>query len=87
MDTASLLDNVSRRLYVIVFVAVAVLAIGRVRQYLRLRHFRGPATSGFSWLWHSKAVISGQAPRYYGQVCEEYGTHQERELLLNVRAS
>ncbi|CAE7215810.1 Pisatin demethylase [Pyrenophora teres f. teres] len=73
MDTASLLDHVPRRLYVLVFVAVAVVAIGRIRLCLRLRHFRGPATSGFSWLWHSKAVISGQSPRYYGQVCEKYG--------------
>jgi hypothetical protein len=70
----SLLDNVSRRLYAIAFVVVAFLVIGRLRQYWRLRHFGGPFSTQFSWLWHSKAVLSGQAPRYYGDVCEKYGT-------------
>jgi len=69
----SLLDSVSQRLYAIAFVAVAFFAIGRIRQYLRLRHFAGPRTTGLSWLWHSRAVIGGQSPRYYGEVCEKYG--------------
>ncbi|KAI4944515.1 hypothetical protein J4E86_009574 [Alternaria arbusti] len=68
----SLLDSVSQRLYAIAFVAVAFFAIGRIRQYLRLRHFAGPRTTGLSWLWHSRAVIGGQSPRYYGEVCEKY---------------
>jgi hypothetical protein len=68
-----LLDNVSRRLYAIVFVVVAFFVIGRFRQYWRLRHFGGPFSTQFSWLWHTKAVLSGQAPRYYGYACEKYG--------------
>lgn len=91
----SLLDSVSQRLYAIAFVAVAFFAIGRIRQYLRLRHFAGPRTTGFSWLWHSRAVIGGQSPRYYGEVCEKYGTCQEGKsatrsggliLILLIRA-
>lgn len=69
----SLIDNVSRRLQVVLFVLAAYLAIGRLRQYWRLRHFAGPATTGLSWLWHSRAVIGGESPRYYGDVCEKYG--------------
>ncbi|KAF1837310.1 pisatin demethylase [Decorospora gaudefroyi] len=67
------MPDVSQRLYAIAFVLVAVFAVGRIRQYWRLRHFAGPATTGFSWLWHSKAVLSRQAPSYYGEVCEKYG--------------
>jgi hypothetical protein len=74
MATTPPVDNVSPRLYAIAFVLVAFFAIGRIRQYLRLRHFGGPTTTGFSWLWHSRAVISGQSPKYYGEVCEKYGT-------------
>ncbi|KAF1947964.1 pisatin demethylase [Clathrospora elynae] len=68
-----LLDNVLPRLFAIVFVIVAYFALGRIRQYLRLRHFDGPFSSGVSGLWLSKATISGQAPQYYGEVCEKYG--------------
>jgi hypothetical protein len=85
MDTSSpvpLLDNVSRRLYALAFIIVAFFAIGRIRQYRRLSHFGGPATTGFSWLWHSRAVIGGQAPHYYGEVCEKYGTSFVVFLLL-----
>jgi hypothetical protein len=87
MDTTpsvSLIDNVSQRLYVIAFIVVAFFAIGRIRQYWRLRHFGGPATTGFSWLWHSKTVISGQSPKYYGEVCEKYGTFKKFATLQNV---
>ncbi|KAI5378484.1 hypothetical protein J4E82_002799 [Alternaria postmessia] len=73
IPSESAFDNFSRRLYAIAFVAVAFFAVGRIRQYLRLRHFAGPRTTGFSWLWHSRAVISGQSPKYYGEVCEKYG--------------
>jgi hypothetical protein len=51
----------------------AYLIAARVQQYWRLRHFKGPATTGFSWWWHSKAALSGQAHRYYGHVTEKYG--------------
>ncbi|OCK73104.1 pisatin demethylase [Lepidopterella palustris CBS 459.81] len=61
-------------LYVAVFGAVFFFAVGRFRQYWRLRQFRGPFGTGLSWLWHSRAVISGNAHRYYGEVTEKYGT-------------
>jgi hypothetical protein len=49
------------------------LVLDRVREYHRLRRFKGPTTSGISWWWHSKAVISGRAHEYYGDVTEKYG--------------
>ena len=76
MDTTadgSLLESVSRRLQGIIFVLALFFAIGRLREYWRLRHFPGPSTTGFSWLWHSRAVIGGESPKYYGDICEQYG--------------
>lgn len=75
MDTdvrAPLLTSIPP-LYLGLLILTAYLVIARVRQYCRLSHFKGPATSGISWWWHSKAVLSGQAQRYYGDVTEKYG--------------
>ena len=60
--------------YIGLFVLAAYLVTARLWQYYRLSHFKGPATTGISWWWHSKAVLSGQAQRYYGDVTEKYGT-------------
>ncbi|KAJ4355238.1 hypothetical protein N0V95_003133 [Ascochyta clinopodiicola] len=68
----TLLGSVSR-LYLVFLVAVAYLVTARLRQYYRLSQFKGPATASISWWWHSKAVLSGQAQRYYGDVTERYG--------------
>jgi hypothetical protein len=61
--------------YFVTFVLLwtVYLVLDRVREYHRLRHFPGPATSGISWWWHSKAVISGRSHEYYGDVTEKYG--------------
>ncbi|CAO2647730.1 Nn.00g086520.m01.CDS01 [Neocucurbitaria sp. VM-36] len=67
------LENVLLRLSPIFLLAAAYILIGRIRDYRRLRHFGGPATTGISWWWHSKAVLSGRAHEYYGQVTEKYG--------------
>lgn len=72
-QSTSTLDSVSHRLYPILLIVVAYIAIGRAREYWRLRHFKGPRTTGLSWIWHSKAVASGRAHEYYGEVCEKYG--------------
>ncbi|KAF2133154.1 cytochrome P450 [Dothidotthia symphoricarpi CBS 119687] len=72
-DGLGALGFVSQHLYLITFVLTAYFAVGRLRQYWRLSHFKGPATTGISWWWHSKAVLSGQAHRYYGDVTEKYG--------------
>ncbi|KAJ4412359.1 hypothetical protein N0V91_000831 [Didymella pomorum] len=59
-------------LYLGLFVITAYLLTARLRQYYRLSHFKGPATTGISWWWHSKAVLSGQSQRYYGDATEKY---------------
>ncbi|KAF2738093.1 pisatin demethylase [Polyplosphaeria fusca] len=49
------------------------VAADRCYQYWRLRHFRGPFSSGLSWIWHSKEVINGTAYLSYGDTTEKYG--------------
>lgn len=61
------------RLFPFLLALVAYFVIGRVRDYRRLSHFKGPATTGFSWWWHSRAVVGGRSYEYYGNVCEKYG--------------
>lgn len=77
----ALLGSVSP-LYLIFAVIAAYLVIARLLQYRRLSQFNGPTTAGISWWWHSKAVLSGQAQRYYGDVTEKYG---EAEDLAKAR--
>ncbi|KAF2817669.1 pisatin demethylase [Mytilinidion resinicola] len=61
-------------LYLVVFGAVILFVVGRLRQFWRLKQFDGPFSTGFSWLWHSNVVLSGNAHKYYGDVTEKYGT-------------
>ncbi|KAH6616773.1 pisatin demethylase [Boeremia exigua] len=72
-DVSGALLNTVPPLYLGLLLIAAYLVIARLRQYYRLSHFKGPATTGISWWWHSKAVLSGQAQRYYGDVTEKYG--------------
>ncbi|KAH6648403.1 pisatin demethylase [Truncatella angustata] len=69
----ALLGYASQRLYLILFVIATYFAVGRARQYWRLRHFKGPRTAGFLWWWHAKACLSGQAHQHYGDANEKYG--------------
>lgn len=72
-DSPNVLAEVLPRLVPIVVFLVGYLVLGRLREYQRLRHFKGPATTGISWLWHSNAVIGGNSHQYYGDVTEKFG--------------
>lgn len=69
------LRSLDYRLVVLVLVgAVLLWAVAvRLSQFWRLRKFRGPFGTGVSWLWHSCAVLSGNAHQWYGDVTEKYG--------------
>jgi hypothetical protein len=43
------------------------------RQYDRLKHFKGPFSTGFSEFWHSRAMLRNESHLKYGEVCEKYG--------------
>ena len=69
-------------LYLGLFVIAAYLVTARLRQYYRLSHFKGPPTSGISWWWHSRAVLSGQSQRYYGEATEKYGMNRSKLTMI-----
>ncbi|OHW98813.1 cytochrome P450 [Colletotrichum incanum] len=56
---------------VLAFIAYSIVSI--VRQYLRLRHIRGPPSAGFSKWWLVRAVGSGRTHLDFYEACEEYG--------------
>ncbi|KAH3907555.1 hypothetical protein HBI56_159840 [Parastagonospora nodorum] len=64
---------VLRLLPPITLLILAYHVLGRLEEYWRLRHFSGPATTGISWWWHSRAVLSGRSHEFYGHVTEKYG--------------
>ncbi|ORY02937.1 cytochrome P450 monooxygenase-like protein [Clohesyomyces aquaticus] len=60
--------------YLLVLLAFGVyLVAGRLREYWRLRQFKGPFSTGISWIAHSRAVVGGSAHRWYGDITEKYG--------------
>ncbi|KAH7401054.1 cytochrome P450 monooxygenase-like protein [Phaeosphaeria sp. MPI-PUGE-AT-0046c] len=66
------ISSVQGLFYLAIFLAWYLISV-RLRQYANLKHFKGPATTGISWWWFSKAVLSGRAHEYYGEVIEKYG--------------
>ncbi|OCL03164.1 pisatin demethylase [Glonium stellatum] len=61
-------------LYLVISAVALYFTADRCRQYWRLRRFKGPFSTGISWIWHSRAVVSGNAHKYYGDVNEKCGT-------------
>lgn len=70
---ALLKHSLNQPVYLGIYFILFYLLAGRIREYWRLRHFKGPFSTGISWLWHSRAVISGDSHKYYGYVTEKYG--------------
>lgn len=48
-------------------------AISTARQYIRLRHIKGPPSSGFSKWWLIRSVGGGRTHLDLYEVCEKYG--------------
>lgn len=54
----------------LVFVAYVVATL---RQWARLRHFKGPALAGFSQLWLISCVGGGRTHLDLWEACKKYG--------------
>ena len=63
----------SRWLIVGSFIAIYILE--KLLAYNRLRHFKGPISCGFSNFLHTKAVLSLQCEKWYGQMTDKYGVY------------
>ena len=54
--------------------AVCVIYVSRkIQAYYRLRAFKGPFSTGFSELWHSRVLLSTTWHLEYKEVCAKYG--------------
>ncbi|KAK6223056.1 cytochrome P450 [Colletotrichum tabaci] len=58
---------------VAVLVLIAYGVVSTVRQYLRLRHIRGPPSAGLSKWWLVRAIGGGRAHLDFYEACEKYG--------------
>lgn len=83
----TVVDFVLRLLPPITLLILAYHVLGRLEEYWRLRHFKGPATAGISWCWHSRAVFSGRSHEFYGNVTEKYGMRNDLNMLFLVLQS
>jgi len=72
--------------WVLASVAVAVYIGSKIRTYRRLRAFRGPFSTGFSELWHSRVLLGLRSHVKYKEVCDKYGAYQCAQLVLRAAA-
>lgn len=54
--------------------------VSTIRQWARLRHFRGPAIAGFTQLWLISKVGGGRTHLDLWEACKKYG--QFRRMLF-----
>lgn len=59
---------------VVVLLLLAWSVIATLRQYFRLRHFKGPFSTGISKLWLIRAVGGGRTHLDLYEACEKYGS-------------
>ncbi|KLU91390.1 pisatin demethylase [Magnaporthiopsis poae ATCC 64411] len=58
------------------FLGLALLVVylaSKVRTYRRLRHFKGPFSTGFSDLWHARLIANHKNHQGYKDVLDKYG--------------
>ena len=64
--------------------ALATLAIFiglKIHSYNRLSAFKGPFASGFSNIWHTRALLSPISHLKYREVCDKYGKASQTAAL------
>jgi len=62
--------------WVLASVAVAAYISSKIRAYRRLRAFKGPFSTGFSEIWHSRVLLGLRSHVKYKEVCDKYGAYQ-----------
>jgi hypothetical protein len=59
--------------WLLLTVAFAAYVANRYRKYRRLQAFRGPFSTGWSELWHIRAILEGRSHVAYKEVNDKYG--------------
>ncbi len=64
---------------------LAFYAIAKIRTYNRLKAFKGPFSTGFSELWHTRVVMSTKSHLIYKDVCDKYGMSASSLSTAGIR--
>ena len=61
-------------------VAIALTGVGlyvlrKLRAYWRLRHIKGPFSTGFFGLWHTRAIVGYESHKVYKNATDRYGMY------------
>ena len=54
-------------------VVLAIWAVVKVKQYYRLRHFKGPFSTGWFEIWHGLAHLFENSHMKYKEATDRYG--------------
>lgn len=57
-----------------VLLIIVWLALSTLRQYLRLRHIKGPPLAAFTQTWLIRCVGGGRTHLDLWEACQKYGT-------------
>lgn len=66
-----------------IFIVVGYVVL-TIRQWARLRHFKGPALAGFSQLWLISRVGGGRTHLDLWEACKKYGKLVIRPPLIHI---
>lgn len=69
----SLLAHLLAAKWLLLAAAVALYAADKYRKYCRLRDFGGPFSTGWSELWHTRAILTLRSHLAYKDVNDKYG--------------
>jgi len=67
------LDWVVESRWQIVGCFIAIFILEKLLVHNRLRHFKGPISCSFTNFLHTKAVLSLQCEKWYGEMTDKYG--------------
>lgn len=59
--------------WLVASVVLAIWAVLKIKQYYRLRHFKGPFGTGWFEIWHGLAYLSGNSHLKFKEATDEYG--------------
>ncbi|KAK6834242.1 hypothetical protein PG989_002902 [Apiospora arundinis] len=59
--------------WIITVVLLGAYSLQKIRTYYRLSSFKGPWGSGWSELWHVRAILGLKSHLKYDEVCRKYG--------------
>lgn len=59
--------------WLILIVVIALYVASKYRRYNRLKHFKGPFSTGWFEIWHSRLILGLQSHLEYKAVNDKYG--------------